>query len=520
MTLLALGLFAAGFGPVAAFPGAPPFEPGKPYAENFPDPAIIEVDGKYYAYSTSTGGAALPVMKSTDLVTWIALGDALGSGPSWSPLVAGRTEQWAPTVVELPNGDFLAAYAVRTGAGERRCVSTARAASPTGPFVDSSSGPFVCEPDPNGAIDPFLVVDDGVPYLVWKNEGVPVGVPGLASRRTGFWSRALTDDGSAWRPGSTVNFLMETTELARPWQGTVIENPALLEHDGGWLLFYSANNWDSTAYATGWATCAGPTGPCFEPSLSPLLVSDGARLGPGAPAPFVDPDGLLMLGYHGWNPPHTSYPNGQRRLHLDHVCVANSVAFTYESDGRRFCDVAPGEYFADAVDWLADTGVTTGISASAYGSLDPVTRAQMATFLWRLMGSPLGAPSAGFVDVPPGRFYSEAVDWLAAEGVTTGVSPSEFDVAGGVSRAQMAAFLWRLLGRPDGAPSAGFDDVPSTSWYRDAVDWLATAGITTGISPGIYDPNGVVTRAQMAAFLCRLSRTPEYAATGAPTAAC
>ncbi len=516
-----VGLLSIGLSSASAFPGAPYFDPGQPYTENFPDPAIIEVDGTYYAYATSTGGSALPVMSSTDLETWIAIGDALGSGPNWSPKVAGRTEQWAPTVVRLSEGDYLAAYAVRTGAGERRCISTAKSTSPTGPFVDSSSGPFLCEPDPNGAIDPFLTVDgDGVPWLIWKNEGVPVGYPGLGSRRTAFWSRELSDDGSTWRPGSTVNFLIETTELERPWQGTVIENPAIIEHDGRWQLFYSANNWNSPSYAIGWASCSSPAGPCIQPSVSPVLASNDSRLGPGAPAPLIDPEGLLMVAYHGWNPPHTDYPNGQRRLYLEHVCIAGDHALAYVPDGRTFCDVPVGSYYTDAVGWLAAEGVTTGVSPSAYGSGGAVTRGQMAAFLWRLMGSPSGSPPAGFTDVEEGKYYSEAVNWLAAEGITTGLTSTLYGPDGVVTRAQMAAFLWRLVGNPGDAPTSDFADVIRPSFYADGVDWLADREITTGTSATTYDPDEVVTRAQMAAFLCRLSGSSDYAAIAAPTPAC
>ncbi len=529
--ILAAATVSAPTAPVEAYPGAPWFQPDTPYAQNFPDPAIILVDDTYYAYATTTGGSAMPVMTSTDLVTWIARGDALGSGPSWSPHPDGWNI-WAPTVVELPNGEFLAAFAARTGNGARRCIATARASSPLGPFVTSGAEPFVCEPDPNGALDPFLLVDGDVPWLVWKNEGVPVGHPTLSSRRTGFWSRALTDDGAAWRPGSVTNFLIETTELARPWQGMVIENPALVAWDGTWFLAYSANQYDTTAYATGWARCVGPAGPCEEPSTQALLVSDDERLGPGGPAPFVDREGVLRLGYHGWNPPFTSYrpypacessgdcEDSQRFLFVDAICVAGDEAFVYAPHDGPFCDVGPGEYFSSAVDWLAANDITTGISPDAYGATGSVTRAQMATFLWRLMGEPVVSSASGFTDVGAGRYYDDAVAWLAAAGITTGVAPDRFDPDGFVTRAQMAAFLWRLVGEPSAVSTPGFTDVPPGRWFGPAVDWLAGAGVTTGVAPGIYAPTDIVRRAQMAAFLCRLATTAEFAVIGAPTPSC
>lgn len=524
----------AAVAPAQAYPGAPWFEPGKTYDQNFADPAIIEVDGIFYAYATTTGGSSMPVMTSADLATWTAHGDALGTGPSWSPTIDVGWSVWAPSVVELPTGDFLAAFAAQTHTAGRRCIALATATSPLGPFTVFGSDPFVCEPDPNGALDPFLIVDDAhVPWLIWKNEGVPVGHPTLASRRTGFWSRQLTDDGTAWRPGSTVNFLLETTETVRPWQGTVIENPSMVAWDNGYFLAYSANQYNSTSYATGWATCATPGGPCVETAVHPLFSTDSERIGPGGPAPFVH-DGVLHVGYHGWNPPFHDYPSfpacdsdndgecleAQRYLFIDTVCVAGDEAWVYAPHGGPFCDVEAGQYYTEPVAWLATNEITTGISPSAYGGHQAVTRGQMATFLWRLMGEPAGASPAGFTDVHDNRFYADAVAWLAASGVTTGVAPNSFDPDGVVTRAQMATFLWRLMDEPAGPASTGFTDVPGGQYFTAAVAWLADEGITTGVAPGRFDPDGEVTRAQMAAFLCRLADTAVYAASGAPTPAC
>ena len=522
--------------PAEAYPGAPWFQPDSPYDQNFPDSAIILVDDTYYAYSTSTGGSSMPVMTSSDLETWIAHGDALGSGPSWSPRTGSEWSIWAPTVVELPTGDFLAAFASRTGDGDRRCIATLTATSPRGPFVALGNEPFVCEPDPNGALDPFLIVDDAdVPWLIWKNEGVPVGHPTLASRRTAFWSRQLTDDGTAWRNGSTKNFLMETTERIRPWQGNVVENPAMVAWKGSFLLTYSANQWDSIDYATGWARCETPAGPCAEPATEPLLVSNAERSGPGGPAPFVDRDGVLRLGYHGWKPPYTSYPpypecttgrprgceDGQRYLFIDIVCTAGMEVFVLNPrEGARFCDAPVDAYYTGAVGWLAAAGVTTGVTPTMFNPDGSVTRAQMATFLWRLMGRPAAGATESFDDVAADAWYRAAVGWLAAAGVTTGVTPTMFNPDGSVTRAQMAAFLWRLMGRPAAGATESFDDVAADAWYRAAVGWLAAAGVTTGVTPTMFNPNGLVTRAQMAAFLCRLTNTAAYGASGAPTAAC
>lgn len=519
VTLLALAGLVA---PAGAYPGAPWFQPGRPYDQNFPDPAIILVDGTYYAYATSTGGSSMPVMTSSDLKTWTAHGDALGSGPSWAPRSGGKWNIWAPTVVELPAGGFLAAFSSRTGEGDRRCIATLAASSPLGPFVALGSEPFVCEPDPNGALDPFLIVDDAdTPWLIWKNEGVPVGHPTLASRRTAFWSRQLTDDGTAWRSDSTKNFLMETTERTRPWQGTVVENPAMVAWDGSYLLTYSANQWDSIDYATGWARCETPAGPCAQPATEPLLVSNAERSGPGGPAPFVDRDGVLRLGYHAWRPPHTSYPpypecrsgaprgceDGQRYLFIDIICTAGTdLSVLSPREGATFCDVPVDAYYATPVARLHADGVMRGtLCESGFCPSEPIDRKTMAVWMVRVLDGwdPQPITRSRFDDVDAAGFHAPFIERMAELGVTRGCGDrSGFCPDRNVSRAEMAVFLSRAYSLPDG-PAPGFTDVPDGAWYAADVAKLAASGITVGCADGLFCPGRDTTRGQMATFLHR-----------------
>ena len=87
------------------------------------------------------------------------------------------------------------------------------------------------------------------------------------------------------------------------------------------------------------------------------------------------------------------------------------------------------------------------MARSSFSPADVVTRAQMATFLWRMEGS-LSAPVSGFADVPRGSYFARAVDWLLERGITTGTSSTTFSPNQAVTRAQMAAFLYRLAGSP------------------------------------------------------------------------
>ena len=94
------------------------------------------------------------------------------------------------------------------------------------------------------------------------------------------------------------------------------------------------------------------------------------------------------------------------------------------------------------------TAVTTGTSPTTFAPAEFVTRAQMATFLWRMCGEPAPAARSGFVDVPAGSFFERAVAWMAELGITTGVSPTRFAPLDRIRRGEMATFLHRLASTP------------------------------------------------------------------------
>jgi len=202
-------------------------------------------------------------------------------------------------------------------------------------------------------------------------------------------------------------------------------------------------------------------------------------------------------------------------VRTDHVWVVPAV----EPDAAprfipaRFSDVPPSVNYATAVDWLKANGVTTGVGGtSRFAPTDAVTRGQMASFLWRMMGEPalpLGTPPTGFTDVPANAAFAPAVAWLKAKGITTGTSSTTFSPAVPVNRGQMALFLWRLAGEPLVEDPSGFDDINAGALFENAVKWAKFHGITTGTSPTNYSPAQPVTRAQMALFLYRLASTPQ-----------
>lgn len=174
-----------------------------------------------------------------------------------------------------------------------------------------------------------------------------------------------------------------------------------------------------------------------------------------------------------------------------------------------FVDVPRNAFYAVPVDFLKHTGVTTGVGGTnRYEPDSIVTRAQMAVFLWRMAGEPRGTGPA-FADVQPGSYYAEATRWLRQTGITTGVGGSDlYHPEGVVTRAQMVTFLHRFGGTPGVGRPHSFTDVDRRSFAEQATSWAAFHVITTGIGgTARFDPEGWVTRGQMAAFIQRYART-------------
>ena len=168
-----------------------------------------------------------------------------------------------------------------------------------------------------------------------------------------------------------------------------------------------------------------------------------------------------------------------------------------------------GHWAETSIDWAFTTAITPGCptDGATAGSTCPeldVTRDEMAQFMWRSKGQPAPTATAAFEDVAVDATYTTAVDWLAEQQITLGCTTTTYCPDGTVTRAEMAAFLWRLEGSPEGSTPAGFGDVPDGAFYGAAADWLLASGTTTGCTTSSYCPGGLVTRAEMFTFLKRL----------------
>ena len=173
-----------------------------------------------------------------------------------------------------------------------------------------------------------------------------------------------------------------------------------------------------------------------------------------------------------------------------------------EIKAMDFVDIPSSAYYYDAVKWAAKKGITGGIGSGLFGPDQPCTRAHIVTFLWRAAGSPEPKSTVSFADVPAGSYYAKAVAWAVENGITLGTGDGTFSPDATCTRAQSVTFLYRALGT---APTTvnGFTDVTADAFYTDAVAWAVENGVTNGTTDSTFSPDNGCTRAQIVTFLFR-----------------
>lgn len=340
-SVLAAGSLVAITGVVRPASAADPDKPASARMNTFlpdtPDPEVYYTDGHFWAFATETAnlpiplaGASwhIPVMRSDSIGgQWSAWGDALPEPGPWvydddTSTSTNMRYTWAPAVQHV-GSSWVMFYTAPRGLApgstdsKQRCIGRAVADSPGGPYVDSSATPFYC---PSGdtlwAIDPSVYRDDdGSLYLLWRedNGAQPTG-PHVNAGRLDANAASISQKASS--------FLLATDADWEKWGGGgLIENPAMEKGAGPsgptYYLFYSGNAWDTENYATGYATCSTPLGPCTKQTDSargPWLhssPSDTAK-GPGG-AEVFHYGGDVYMAWHAWTAPSVGYGAGGAR---------------------------------------------------------------------------------------------------------------------------------------------------------------------------------------------------------------
>lgn len=213
-------------------------------------------------------------------------------------------------------------------------------------------------------------------------------------------------------------------------------------------------------------------------------------------------DDLTVTDKNGKELKLTDKGNGKYTFTMPAGKVEINAAFVKEVETSPFSDVSTSAYYYEAVKWAQEKGITGGIGNGLFGPNQPCTRAQIVTFLWRAAGSPEPKAMSSFADVSMDAYYAKAVAWAVENGITTGTGDGKFSPDATCTRAQSVTFLFRAIGKLVDS-KAEFSDVLTDSYYANAVAWAVESGVTAGVGGGRFDPNSTCTRAQIATFLYR-----------------
>ena len=213
-------------------------------------------------------------------------------------------------------------------------------------------------------------------------------------------------------------------------------------------------------------------------------------------------DALTVTDKNGKELKLTDKGNGKYTFTMPASKVEIKATFVKEVETSPFSDVSTSAYYYEAVKWAQEKGITGGIGNGLFGPDQPCTRAQIVTFLWRAAGSPEPKSMSSFSDVSTDSYYAKAVAWAVENGITTGTGDGKFSPDATCTRAQSVTFLFRAIGKLVDS-KAEFSDVPTDSYYANAVAWAVENGVTNGIGDGLFGPDNSCTRAQIVTFLYR-----------------
>lgn len=292
------------------------------YDGDLGDPFVLPVAvgghvQRFVAFGTGDWPARVPTASSTDLTTWVAGPDALPELPAWAGPDPKSSLSWAPAALQV-DSHFVLYITLPDARSGQQCIAAATSPVAEGPYTATPEGPMLCQHGLGGSIDPAVVKGlDGRPHMLWKNDGNAIGAP------SALWEQELSADGLSVR-GPAHRLL--TASL--PWQGDIVEEPAMIAAaGGGWWLFYSGNFFDRPEYATGLAFCPTIEGPCRETGDGPFLATPALaqehQFAPGGLDTFRDGGGRLWAVFDTWNrPPRDGRFRCCRSLQLAEVLSA------------------------------------------------------------------------------------------------------------------------------------------------------------------------------------------------------
>lgn len=247
-------------------------------------------------------------------------------------------------------------------------------------------------------------------------------------------------------------------------------------------------------------------------TLSPTRASAGTRVTITVrPNSGYELDELTVLDEDGDEVRLTQRTDTTYTFHMPGGKVTVEASFVREGGQTQipqttFADVPVSAWYCDAVEYVYENGLMSGVSGGRFAPNDTLTRAMLVQTLYAMEGRPAAA-SAGFADVASGDWYASAVNWAAANGVVSGVSETGFGPNNALTREQLALILYRfaqykgydVTGTSDLAAYADGSSV--SGWAAEAMSWAVNAGLISGVGGNQIAPTGTATRAQVAQIL-------------------
>ena len=257
-----------------------------------------------------------------------------------------------------------------------------------------------------------------------------------------------------------------------------------------------------TSSVTPGNTVSVPSTPNGTVTVSPSAASKGETVTiTTKPSEGYELSSIEVLDKNGDSLKLKDLGNGKYSFVMPDGKVSVEAEFV-KTAATSFADVPANAYFADAVKWAVDKGITNGLSDTMFGPYASCTRAQIVTFLWRAAGSPEPKTASSFTDVPVSTYYAKAVAWAVENGITNGMTETTFAPDATCTRGQSVTFLHRVL-KGTASGSTNFTDVKSDAFYADAINWAVANNVTNGTSNTTFSPNADCTRAEIVTFLYR-----------------
>ena len=321
----------------------------------------------------------------------------------------------------------------------------------------------------------------------------------------------FVSDGSAGAiqyvfPGGTVSKPADPVRSGYAFDGWYTENTYENPYDfhaavTGSLTLYA--KWNAIVYSDPTYTVSAPTAGNGKIAVSPRYAERGERVTVTlTPDEGFELESLTVTDSRGNELTLTDKGDGRYTFTMPARRVEIKASFVETVEVSPFADVAIDAYCYEAVRWAISKDITDGVGDSLFAPSQPCTRAQIVTFLWRAAGSPVVNYAMELSDVAEDVYYAEAVRWALSEGITTGAGEGSFSPDVTCTRAQAVTFLARAL-NANASGKAEFGDVPTDSYFAEAVAWAAANGVTEGVGGGLFGSDNSCTRGQIVTFLYR-----------------